>query len=333
MPPHAPSAGPVGRFRTDLQALTGQAPGRIGIAVSGGPDSLALLLLACAAFPGTVQAATVDHGLRPESADEADLVARLCGARGIPHAVLKPGQPITGNLQSAARRVRYALLEAWRAEQGLDWILTAHHADDQAETLLMRLNRGSGVGGLAGIRAVNGRVLRPLLGWRRSELERIVAEAGIDAVADPSNRDERFDRARLRRALEAADWIDRPAIARSARALADAEEALDWAAERLAAERIEGDAESLQLDPADVPPELRRRLLLRALRRIDADAAPRGEELSRLLATLEQGGTATLSGVKAEGGETWRFSPAPPRAGSPPPRFARSPSPRNRGED
>ena len=308
-----PSPELVERFRTDLEAIAGAVPARLGVAVSGGPDSLALLLLARAAYGGRVHAATVDHGLRPESAGEAAFVALLCAGLNLPHSMLLPEAPITGNLQSAARSVRYALLEAWRAENGLDWLLTAHHADDQAETLLMRLNLGSGVAGLSGVRAVNGRVLRPLLGWRREALAEIVALAGIEAVADQSNRDERFDRARLRARLAASDWIDPAAMARSADALAAAEEALEWTAERLFAERAsDGDA-GLRLDPTDLPAELLRRLLLRALRRIEPSAAPRGEELSRLLATLEAGGMATLAHVKAEGGETWRFTPAPVR--------------------
>ena len=309
-----PSPEQAERFRADLEKIAGAPPGRLGVAVSGGPDSLALLLLALAACPGAVQAATVDHGLRPESAGEADFVSRTCAGLTVPHAILKPEAPISGNVQSAARRVRYALLEAWRSEQGLDWVLTAHHADDQVETLLMRLNRGSGVGGLAGIRAVNGRVLRPLLDWRRDELEAIVVEAGMDAVADPSNRDPKFDRARLRGQLEGADWLDRPAVARSALALAEAEEALDWAAERLFEERGHEEGESLRLDPSGLPAELLRRLLLRALRRIDPHAAPRGEELGRLLATLRNDETATLAGVKAEAADgEWCFSAAPPR--------------------
>ena len=310
-----PSPDQVGRFRADLQKLAGGPPGRLGVAVSGGPDSLALLLLARAACPDVVQAATVDHGLRPESAAEAEFVAETCARLGVPHAVLRPAAPISGNLQSAARRARYALLEAWRSEQELDWVLTAHHADDQAETLAMRLNRGSGVGGLAGIRAVNGRVLRPLLEWRRAELEAIVAEAGLEAVNDPSNRDERFDRARLRRQLENTEWLDRLAWARSGQALAEAEEALDWTAERLFAERSRSDGDMLRLDPTDLPSELLRRLLLRALRVIDPRAEPRGDELSRVLATLQQGGTATLAGVKASSdGGMWTFAAAPPRA-------------------
>ncbi len=311
-----PSAEVEGRFRADLEKLAGGAPGPLGVAVSGGPDSLALLLLAAAAYPGATHAATVDHGLRPESGEEADLVAGICAELGVPHSVLRPTAPLSGNVQSAARRVRYALLEAWRSERQLDWLLTAHHTDDQAETLLMRLNRGSGVGGLTGIRSVNGRVLRPLLGWRRAELEAIVADAGLEPARDPSNVDERFDRARLRRQIEGADWVDRPALARSARALAEAEAALNWAAEGLFAERIRFADETLRLDPADLPAELLRRLLLRALRRIDPHAAPRGEELSRLMATLTEGGTATLAGVKASADAaegTWHFTAAPAR--------------------
>lgn len=306
----SPPSGQVERFRAEVETLAGAAPTRLGIAVSGGPDSLALLLLAHAAFPGAVEAATVDHGLRAESGEEAAFVARLCAGFGIRHAILRPAEPITGSLQAAARRARYRLLESWRVERGLDWLLTGHHADDQAETLLMRLNRGAGIAGLSGVRAVNGRVLRPLLGWRRSELAAIVAAAGIEPVADPSNEDERFDRARIRRQLAEAGWVEAAGLARSAAALADADKALEWAAGCLWAERSDG---SGSLDVSGIPAELRRRLLLEALRRIDPSADPRGDELSRLLATLENGGTATLAGVKCTGGGTWRFEPAPPR--------------------
>ena len=308
-----PSAVEVERFRAELERLAGGAPERIGAAVSGGPDSLALLLLASAAFPGRVDAATVDHGLRPEAAAEARFVAGLCEQLDVPHATLRPDGPIEGNLQSAARRARYFLLEAWRRARGIEWVLTGHHADDQAETLLMRLGRGAGVGGLAGVREANERVLRPLLGWRREELAAIVREAGIEAVDDPSNADERFDRARLRRRMREAEWIDPAAFARSAAALAEAEAALEWAAERLFEQRMRADPDGLRLDPTGLPAELRRRLLLRAMRRLEPAAAPRGEEVSRLLATLDGGGKATLAGIRCEGGGLWQFAPAPPR--------------------
>jgi tRNA(Ile)-lysidine synthase len=301
------------RFRADLAALAGPAPARFGVAVSGGPDSLALLLLAHHAFPGGIEAATVDHRLRAQSGAEAALVGGVCEPLGIPHATLC-GPEIAGNVQSGARALRYRLLGDWARARGLAFLVTAHHLDDQAETLLMRLQRGAGLAGLSGIRAradIDGLlVLRPLLGWRRAELAAIVAEAGLTPVADPSNLDPRYDRARLRKHLAQTDWLDPAPLARSAAALAEAEAALDWAADRLWAERADGRS----LDPAGLPAELRRRLLLRMLAALGAPP-PRGEEVGRLLATLDAGGTATLAGIKCSGGPLWRFAPAPPRRG------------------
>src|SRR5580765_3765844 len=119
----------IARFRADLEALTGGAPERLGLAVSGGPDSLALLLLANAAYPGRVHAATVDHGLRPEGAAEAAFVAGICGELAIPHATLRAEMRETSNIQAAARARRYALLGQWVAEIGAAFLATAHHLD------------------------------------------------------------------------------------------------------------------------------------------------------------------------------------------------------------
>ena len=300
----------VERFRADLGALTGGAPGRLGIAVSGGPDSLALLLLANAAFPGRIAAATVDHKLRAESAAEAAFVGEVCAGLGVPHFVLAADQRIARNVQAEARALRYRLLGGWAEAEGVRWLLTAHHSDDQAETLLMRLARGAGLGGLSAVRAVNGAVLRPLLGWRRDELAGIVRAAGLDPVADPSNDDARYDRVRLRRHLAEAPWLDAPQLARSAAALAEAEAALDWTTARLIEERVTREGDATRFDPAGVPAELRRRILLDLL---GAAEPPRGDALQRLIATLEAGGTATLAGIKCEGGPVWRLTPAPPR--------------------
>jgi tRNA(Ile)-lysidine synthase len=310
-----PDAVAVARFRADLERLGGGARAPVGVAVSGGPDSLALLLLANAAFPGLVHAATVDHGLRPESGGEAAMVAQVCAGLGVPHAILAAGMTATANIQAQARERRYALLAEWAARNGMACILTAHHLDDQAETLLMRLMRGSGLAGLAGIRAAQRSsvpILRPLLGWRRAELAAIVGEAGLDAADDPSNADERFDRARLRRHLAESEWIDPVPVARSAAALAEAEDALAWTAQRLWDERVAADGPGFSLDPTGLPAELRRRLVLAILAAIGGPA-PRGEEVARLIAALEAGGTATLAGAKCGGGERWRFAPAPPR--------------------
>ncbi|NNF94866.1 MAG: tRNA lysidine(34) synthetase TilS, partial [Altererythrobacter sp.] len=196
-----------------------------------------MLLLAHASFPGQFEAATVDHGLREEAKTECAFVEQVCSERDIACAVLIV-QVLEGNLQAQAREARYAALEHWVSDRGLAAIMTAHHADDQAETLLMRLNRGSGVAGLAGVRADQHtehwtmRIVRPLLGFRRAELESVVSAAGLQAVKDPSNQDDRFDRVRIRLALADADWIDPLAVAQSAQHLADANEALDYEVER-----------------------------------------------------------------------------------------------------
>lgn len=315
-----PAPDLVERFRGDFAALAGDSPGRLGTAVSGGADSLALMLLAAAAFPGEVEAATVDHGLRRESSGEAAFVAGLCAERGIPHRILPVVVAAGGDgVQANARAARYAALARWAAERDLTVLLTAHHADDQAETLLMRLNRGAGVGGLAGVRArrtLPGGVLlcRPLLGWRREELAAVVGAAGLEPVDDPSNRDEAYDRARLRARLGESDWLEVGALARSAAALAEAEAALEAIVERLAEERIEAIGDAVFLRAEGVPAELLRRLLLACVRRVATGAAPRGEQLTALAEGLRQGRTLTLAGVKCEGGgDAWKFQPAPAR--------------------
>lgn len=285
----------------------------VGVAVSGGPDSLALLLLCAAAFPGETRAATVDHGLRPDSAGEAQFVRHACDTLGVPHAILTPAQAQSGNIPDWARRVRYAALHDWANDLALGSIITAHHADDQLETVIMRLNRGSGVAGLSGIRARQGRIVRPLLGWRRTELQAIVTGAGLTAIDDPSNRDDRFDRARLRKALAQADWLDPVSASRSAAALSQAEAALDWTANTLFARRTDAKDGVLTFDPRELPEELLRRLALRCLGTIDHEIAPRGEELQRLIAGLAQGKVATLGKVRCTGGDFWLFSAAPPR--------------------
>ena len=317
-----PETALVDRFRADLNALI--APGaRIGIAVSGGPDSMALLLLAAAVRPGDVEAATVDHALRDGSRQEAEMVAELCEQLDVPHAILTAHwneKPATA-IQERARAERYRLLGFWAEERGLDALAMGHHADDQAETFLMRLSRGSGVRGLAGMRrksiapGTDVRLIRPLLGWRRAELDQLCADAGVVPASDPSNEDDRFERVRVRRELAAADWIDPAAVARSAANLAEAEAALDWAmrAEWKRSVRSRGDA--FEYRPDSAPREIVRRVAARAVRKLatEGDSALRGAELDQLLATLSDGGTATLRGVLCRGGVEWRFSPAPQR--------------------
>lgn len=313
-----PPAEATVRFAADLDVLL-PADARIGLAVSGGPDSLALLLLAAAARTGLVEAATVNHGLRPESATEAAMVAALCQQLGVRHRTLLAdwAEAPSANVQAEARAMRYRLLNEWAIERGLDAVATAHHADDQAETLLMRLARGAGVGGLGGTRArraLSEQVLliRPLLGWRKAELVRIVSDAGLTAADDPSNRDPKYDRNRVRQWLSKSDWADPARLAVSASAIRDADEALDWALAPLITSRIKLDGDALVIEPFDLPRELKRRLLLAAFGELGA-APPRGPEMIRALDSLERGDTVTLSDLKLEGGSLWRLSPAPPR--------------------
>lgn len=243
------------------------------------------------------------------------MVAAWCAAQGIAHAVLVPPQPITGSLQSAARAARYRLLDAWREGQGATWLLTAHHADDQLETMLMRLNRASGVGGLAGIRARNGAVLRPLLGWRRAELMEIVEAQKLPHAQDPSNENMRFDRAALRARLANVDWLDPLAISRSAAACAQAEEALQWIVNGIAAEHIEGGAGGpVTLNRTDVPPEVLRRLVMVMIARAEPDASPpRADTIDQAIVQTVRGKRASIGKWLLTGGERWIVSLAPPR--------------------
>jgi tRNA(Ile)-lysidine synthase len=322
--PAAPDPGLVGRFAADLGGLVA-AGDRLGLAVSGGPDSLAMLLLAASARPGQVEAASVDHGLRPEAADEAAMVATVCAHLGVPHSTLTAEweeKPET-RLQERARAERYRLLNQWAQERGLTAVATAHHLDDQAETLMMRLNRGSGTRGLAGMRPLSPlpvpgsavRLVRPLLGWRRSELEQVCASAGLQPARDPSNCDDQFERVRMRVALAGADWLDVEAAARAAGHLAEADSALDWAADREWTSQVSEGKDEVVYRPS-APAEIRRRIVSRAIAKLATEGAGDvlgGRELDQLMSALADGGASTLRGVRCSGGEAWRFSPAPPR--------------------
>jgi tRNA(Ile)-lysidine synthase len=210
------------------------------LAVSGGPDSTALLYLAADLFSRradgpSLHAATVDHGLRPESANEAAAVAALAASLGVPHATLKwEGDKPKTRLQERAREARYALLIAHAKAVGAEALVTAHHLDDQAETVLMRLARGSGVAGLAGMAAESERegikILRPLLGVTKAELIAVCERAGVAYARDPSNQNDHYLRTRLRKIL-AEEGLNAAALARLARRAEQAEAALQSATE------------------------------------------------------------------------------------------------------
>lgn len=321
-----PDAASVARFRADVQA-TGAVPdagNRLGLAVSGGPDSIAMLLLAAAAWPGAVSAATVDHGLRSEAADEARAVAALCAKLGVEHRTL-PVSGITGagNLQERARLARYASLRRWAEDQALPWVAVAHQRDDLAETFLMRARRGAGLGGLAAMRRSRPlgdkvRLVRPLLDWARCELAMLVRNAGIAAAEDPSNADPRFDRSRMRALIAGTPELLAQRLARAATNLRAAEDALAWVVEREQVQRLRVEQREAWLEARDLPYELRRRLAhiaVTQVRRADGqDAQWRDQGLDRLIAALDSGGTGTIAGVQARARSgTWHFRPAPPR--------------------
>ncbi len=313
---------PVGEtLLTALREALGAPPARLGVAVSGGGDSLALLHLLAdwrAAGGPALSAATVDHGLRPEAAAEASHVALICAGLGIPHATLRWQEGPQGNLMAAARAARYRLLCGWAAAEGLKEVALGHTGDDQAETFLMRLARGSGVDGLAGMagrREIGGiAFLRPLLAIPRQALRGYLGERGIGWAEDPTNADTAYDRTRARQALAALAPLGLTAETLSATAgwMARAREVLDDAARDLAARIARIEAGDVILDRAGLAAareETRLRLVAGALRWISS--APYRPRLAALRAVLEGPGPAgrrTLHGcLLTEGRGTLRI--------------------------
>lgn len=188
------------------------APGRIGVAVSGGSDSLALLSLLHDWGRADLSVATVDHGLRATARAEAEDVARICADLGWPHAILSWSRgEHSGNLQASARAARFRLLADWARTEHLDAVALGHTMDDQAETFVMRLAREAGVDGLSGmdrdVRRHGILFRRPLLGVRRSALRDYLRQEGRDWIEDPSNEDMAFDRVRTRKALSVLEEL------------------------------------------------------------------------------------------------------------------------------
>jgi tRNA(Ile)-lysidine synthase len=290
-----------------------------------------LLLLAAAAYPGQVEAATVDHCLRAESKREAGLVASACHSLGVPHTILplEWPDPPGSNIQARAREGRYHVLGSWALDRRIPFLATGHHLDDQAETVLMRLARGSGVSGLAGTRPIKllsfradadeaVYLIRPLLCWSRDELGQLVARTHLSPTQDPSNSDERFDRTRVRALLAANPDLSPRRLAETASHLAEAEEALEWTASGLAGERLDYRQDgSVVLSVADLPRELQRRLLLDGFSYFAPCDPPAGPKLSRLLDALRGGRGGTLAGVRVRAGEQWHLQWAPPRRDAP----------------
>ena len=297
---------------------------RIGIAFSGGGDSTALMHLARDWARGRhLMIATVDHGLRAESAAEAVLCHRAAAGLGLPHATLlwQRGTE-AGNLMAAARDARLRLLSGWAARNRLEAILLGHTQDDQAETVLMRLARGSGVDGLAGMAprrdAFAMTWLRPMLEVSRAELRDWLRARGIGWLDDPSNDNSDYDRVRIRKAV-AALALPVAQLAQSAANLAMARDALQEVAVAVA-EGAEARQGSLYLPRTAfrrAPLEIRRRLLVAGLGFVSAaDYPPRREAVLRALAAIQTGARVTLDGAIAEVAGDWlRITREPAAAG------------------
>lgn len=278
----------------------------IGLAVSGGPDSLALMLLvqrwnSAAAAPARLVVYTVDHRLRPEAASEAAFVAADAGKLGLAARVLAwVGDKPSAGIQEAARRARYRLIGEAMAADGVEVLVTAHHRDDQAETVLMRLAHGSGIeglGGMAPLSTVEGvAIRRPLLGVGREALHDVVMAAGLAPVADPGNADLHYERVRWRKAMPdlARLGLDAERLARFAARMADADAALGATTDAAFAAAVTIDADrTARLDRARLaalPRAIGIRLVARVLALVGDDRK------SRALAPVE----ALYDGLVAE---------------------------------
>lgn len=317
------------RFAEEIGALLGpDFPTDLGLAVSGGGDSMAMLHLAAGwarVYGVRLWPVTVDHGLRPEAAAECALVAGECKLLGLPHSVLRwEGWEGSGNLQDAARTARLDLIGRWRG--GVRHVLFAHTRDDQAETFLMRLARGSGVEGLGGMAplrqvpqadgaAIAGGpppgpemsvwwVVRPLLGVGRADLRHYLRVLRIPHADDPTNDDPAYDRVRMRRLLDVleAEGIGRATLAGTADRMRRAAEALAARAADVASRTARVDHGDVVFDRdllARVEPDTRLRLLAAALQFVaSAPYRPRLAQLETATDRVLSGGAATLAGCR-----------------------------------
>lgn len=306
------------RVAAHFKALT---PAGLGVAVSGGGDSVALLLLLhrfCTEHGIALQVATVDHGLRADAQSEADSVTRVCQSLGRQHTILRwRDWDGCGNLQDQARRARYDLLTEWARSLEIPVLAMGHTADDQAETVLMRLGRASGVSGLSGMpasRTVNGvTVIRPLLNSTRAELRDFLKAEGVTWVEDPSNLDPRFDRVRARQVLDHLQplGITAQILSDVAQNMLRAREALDWYTFLAARDLVSVQMGCIVLDPRKfrtLPEEIARRLLVHALRWIAGEEYPaRRRPVADLLDKARRGQSGTLGGCRmfAHQGQIW----------------------------
>ena len=311
------------RIRAALDRLAGDGPA-LGLAVSGGGDSVALMRVAAAWAGGRrLMVATVDHGLRPDSGAEAQRAGRMARDLGLPHTILRWQRDThAGNLMAQARDARLRLLSGWARRNGLPAVALGHTADDLAETLLMRLARGSGIDGLAAMAdwrdAFDMRWLRPMLGVGRQETRDWLRREGAAWIDDPTNENTDYERIRTRRAI-ATLGLDVSGLARSAGHIAEARAALSSYA-ALVAKGAAADRGSLVLPRTalrDAPEEIRRRLVVAACRWVTgAEYPPRRATLLHALDALRGQGRVTLDGclIAPSQGDRLRFMREPAAA-------------------
>ena len=302
-------------LNTDL--LADLTPGPVGVAVSGGSDSVATLLLIqeWAKDAGReIVAATVDHGLRAESGAEAEWVAALCQRIGIGHTTLPLTGRLGGNVQKSARDARYRELADWGVQQGCAAIALGHTADDLAETFLQRLTRGSGVDGLAAMQAWferNGVYwIRPVLDTEREDLRAYLLARSQNWLDDPSNLDPRYDRVRIRQAMAQLEklGLTRPRIVDTANAMRRASQSLRRIALKTARQIISTNRlGEVRIDRETIfaeEDEITFRLVSAALQWVSgAEYRPRFKALADNAAGLRMGDDFTLHGclVRVEG--------------------------------
>ncbi|MBZ4423078.1 tRNA lysidine(34) synthetase TilS [Myxococcus sp. RHSTA-1-4] len=300
MPRTAPQTRLLTKTLEEAYTRLGLLGGSVLLAVSGGADSTALLVGTAHVAPRLklrVEVATLDHGLRPESRAEVQAVVRLAAGLGLPCHVrelhLRPG----AGVEARAREARYAALETLRHERGLMAVATAHTASDQAETLLMRLARGTALRGAGGIQAARPGLIRPLLERTRAEVESFLEEEGVGYSTDPMNADPALFRTRIRRDVlpalsRAAGYAVEERLAAFARLAAEDDALLAGLAEE-AWRRLRLEDGSLEaVGVRALEPPLRRRVLVRLLGEagVPADDAM----LARVLRAVERGGVASL---------------------------------------
>jgi tRNA(Ile)-lysidine synthase len=294
-------------------------PQKLGVAVSGGGDSIAALHV-LAAGDWDIEAVTVNHGLRPEAADEAAFVASVCKSLGVAHTILRWRRKTkTGNLQDQARTARYQLIGTWARKRGIRDVVLGHTADDQAETFLMRLARQAGIDGLCAMaRSVERdglRWWRPFLGTTRSQLRDYLKERELEWIEDPSNDDETFERVRIRKALDVLHplGLDVGTLAGVVDNLQSAQYALQFAAVRFFKTYAVQDRGDLVFEAEhlkEMPYETTRRLAVGGLMWVSGNPyPPRETSYSGLDEALWTGSNHTLHGCRIlSDGETTRIT-------------------------